>query len=119
VKYGRLRHVATIQSATDTTDAEGSTTTAYTDVGTVRVDLVVASGREFVQQYETAGETIYKAHMRYEPSVNSGLTRKHRLVIEGDSIEDSASDITLDVIEPGFVDHRRRTVTSLFVRRDR
>jgi head-tail adaptor len=119
VKYGRLRHVASIQSAADTTDSEGSTTTAYTTVGTVRADLQVATGREFVEERETAGETVYKVHMRYEASVNGGLTRKHRILIDGDSIETGAADIALDVIEPGFIDHQRRMVTAICVRRDR
>ena len=119
MKYGRLRHVASVQAATDSTDSEGSTTTTYAEVGTVRADLVIASGREFEQQRETAGETVYKVHMRHEPSINGVLTRKHRIVIDGDSIDSGASDITLDVLEPGFVDHRRRMVTALCVRRDR
>lgn len=119
MKFGRLRHVASIQSATDTTDEEGSTTTAYTEVGTVRADLAVATGREFVEEREIAGETVYKVHMRHEPAINGGLTRKHRIVIAGASLDSGASDITLDVIEPGFVDHRRRMVTALCVRRDR
>lgn len=119
MKFGRLRHVASIRSAADTIDSEGSTTTAYTEVGTVRADLVIASGREFEQQRETAGESVYKVHMRHEPSINGALTRKHRIVIAGASIETGAADITLDVLEPGFVDHRRRMVTALCVRRDR
>lgn len=119
MKFGRLRHVAAIQSAADTTDSEGSVTTAYTTIASVRADLAVATGREFVQLRETAGETVYKVHMRYEPSINGGLTRKHRILIDGDSIESGAADIALDVIEPGFVDHQRRMVTALCVRRDR
>lgn len=119
MKYGRLRHVVAIQSAADTTDSEGSTTVAYTTVGSVRADLMVASGREFEQQRETAGETVYKVHMRYEPSINGVLTRKHRILVDGDTIETGAADIALDVLEPGFIDHQRRMVTAICVRRDR
>lgn len=119
MKFGRLRHVASIRVAADTTDDEGAVTTAYTQVGTVRADISIASGREFDQQRETAGESVYKVHMRHEPSINGVLTRKHRIVIDGDTLDSGAADITLDVTEPGFVDHRRRMVTAICVRRDR
>lgn len=119
MKFGRLRHVAAIQSAADTTASDGSTTTAYTTVGSVRAEMVIATGREFTEERETAGETIYKVHMRHEPAINGGLTRKHRIVIDGNTLDSGAGDITLDVIEPGFVDRRRRMVTALCVQRDR
>lgn len=119
MKFGRLRHVASIQAATDTTDVAGGVTTTYAEVGTVRAELVAASGREYDRLQEVAGETIYKVHMRYEPTINGVLTRKHRIVIDGDTIETGASDITLDVLEPGFIDRTRRMVTAVCVHRDR
>lgn len=121
MKYGRLRHVVAVQSAEDTIASDGSTTTTYTTVGSVRADLLVLvdKGSEDVQERETAGETRYKVDMRHEPAINGSLTRKHRLLVDGDTINSGGADFVLDIIEPGFVDHRRKLVTSICVRRDR
>ena len=119
MKFGRLRHIVLVQSPTDTTADDGTNVVNYTTVGICRADVRVSMGQEVLRNGEITGQSAVIVTMRYEQAINSQLDRKHRLVIDGDSVGDGLGDRTLDVTAPAHVDLRRKLVTAVCVERDR
>lgn len=73
---GRLRHRVTIQVPSGAGDQFGGRPTGWTDVDTVRAEVVLTGGTEHFQSGGMQAKANHRVRMRFR----NGLTPKHRLV---------------------------------------
>ena len=79
MRAGKLDREITIQSAEDTIGDDGTPSTFWSDVATVRAQLVEASTEEYQRAYGEGGNTAVIFRMRWM----DGVTIDHRVRYEG------------------------------------
>lgn len=84
VEPGRLRQVITVkQLASETFNADGSVTRAYTAGTSWRAHVVPLSGREFIEAKQIGSELTHRVTMRFF----DGLTPKDQIVFDSRALE--------------------------------
>lgn len=79
MRAGLLRHVATIEQATETQDSLGATVQAWATFATVRASVEDLRGREFFDARHTSAEVTTRIRIRHR----AGVTPKMRVKVDG------------------------------------
>lgn len=70
MRAGRLRHRVTIQSPTDSADAQGGLVETFANGNTVWASIETLSGRELVYAAQSNSQATCLVRMRYDSTVN-------------------------------------------------
>lgn len=101
LRAGALRHLVTVQVATETQDAYGEWVKSWTTAGTAWADIYAKSGQERQLATANQGEVSYTVKMR----PFAGLTLAHRINWEGRVLEikfiddTTPGELRLDAVE--------------------
>lgn len=76
MRAGRLRHVITIQQATETRDSVGAIIRTWATYDTVRASIEPLNGREYFNASQVQAEVSTRIRVRYL----DGLTSKMRIL---------------------------------------
>ncbi|MDW9626495.1 phage head closure protein [Sinorhizobium meliloti] len=80
MRAGRLDRSITIQRSTYEIDPAGSPVYTWTDIATVRAEIVQASTEEFIRSYGASDETLVIFRIRFL----DGVTNADRVTFEGE-----------------------------------
>lgn len=79
MRSGNLDRTVTVQSFTSVDDGYGNVTETWTDLATVRAQLVQASTDEYIRDYGVSDETVIIFRIRWL----DGVTLSNRVVYDG------------------------------------
>lgn len=109
MRAGRLRHLVTIQSRTEGSNAFNEPRPVWKHFATVYASIEPLSGREYFAAQQAQSDVTHRVVLRYIP----GVTAKHRIVF-GDRVFDIAApprnvgergiELELQCVEHGLKD---------------
>ena len=82
MRAGKLDRSIKIQAFTSTVDEYGTPVEAWTDLATVRAQIVEASTEEYQRAYGEGGNTVVVFRIRWL----AGVTTAHRVVYAGSNL---------------------------------
>lgn len=73
IRAGKLRHRVTLQERSSSTEADGGQVNTWSDVETLRAEVLDLRGREFLAAREAHAEVTVKVRIRYRAGVRPAM----------------------------------------------